>query len=101
MNRSIRMTPSISTHRAALQGYLVGLLGLLFVVTNAQSALTTGGSLTDISGIVLGLCAIGGGALGYFRPEQLSRGTEPAPAYLYVLAGIATVAFLASIFVML
>lgn len=101
MNSSTEITPSISIHRAALQGYLVGLLGLLLVVENVLSVLTTGGSLTDISGVVLGLCALGGGALGYFRPERLSRGTEPAPTYLYVLTGVATVAFLVSIFFIL
>ena len=93
--------PSISIHRATLQGYLMFLLGLLFVVENILSMFTTGLSLVDLSGIALGLFAIGGGALGYFRPEQLSRGTEPAPTYLYVLACIATVAFVYSIFFVL
>jgi len=87
------MSPSTSLHRAALQGYLIALLGLLFVIENALSVLTTGGSVTDISGIVLGLFAIGGGILGYFSPERFPHGSEPAPTYLYVLAGIATVAF--------
>jgi len=45
--------------------------------------LPTGGSLTDISGIALGFFAIGGGVLGYFRPDHLPGGTECAP-YLYV-----------------
>ncbi|WP_327050896.1 hypothetical protein [Halomicrococcus gelatinilyticus] len=88
---------SISIQRAALQGYLLILLGLLFVVENALSVLAASGSLTGISGVVLGLFAIGSGVLVYFRPDKVSRGTEPAPTYLYALAGVATIAFLFSI----
>jgi hypothetical protein len=89
---------SISLHRAAIQGYLIVLVGLVFVVENGLSVLTTDGSVTEMAGIVLGICAIGGGALGYFRPERFSRGTEPAPRYQYVLAGVATAAFVLTIF---
>ncbi|EMA45630.1 hypothetical protein C448_07332 [Halococcus morrhuae DSM 1307] len=92
---------SISIRRATFQGYLVFLLGMLLIVENVLSALTTGDFYTDIIGIALGLFAIGGGVLSYLRPEQLSRGTEPAPTYLYVIAGIATVAFVFWIFFML
>jgi len=97
MSSRFATVPSISLHRAAIQGYLVGLLGLLFVIENALSMLTTGGSVTDVSGIVLGLFAIGGAVLGYFSPQRFPRGTEPAPPYLYVLAGGATAAFAVTI----
>lgn len=96
MNSSSGRLASISIHRATLQGYLLVLVGFLFIVENALSVLRTGGTLTEISGIVLGLFAIGGGAVSYFDPDQFSRGTEPAPTYLYVLAGVATVAFIVS-----
>lgn len=93
MNNNTATASSISIHRAALTGYLILLLGLSLVVGNALSAFTAGMSLTNISGIALGLFGIGGGALGYFRPERFPRGADPAPTHLYVLAGIATVFF--------
>lgn len=93
MNNNTETVSSISIHRAALHGYLILLVGLLFGVESALSALTTGMSLFNIGGIVVGLYGIGGGALGYFRPEGFPRGTEPSPTYLYVLAGISTLAF--------
>jgi surface polysaccharide O-acyltransferase-like enzyme len=97
MNSSTVRGASISIQRATLQGYLLILLGLLFVVENAVSVLASKGSLTGISGVVLGLFAIGSGVLVYVRPEKVSRGTDPAPTYLYVLAGVVTIAFLFSI----
>lgn len=93
MTENTGAAPSVSIHKAALQGYLVFLLGVLLVSKNALSALTTGISLNGISGIVLGLFGIGGGAFGYFRPERFSHGAEPAPLYLYIIAGTASVAF--------
>lgn len=92
MNNNTATVSSISIHRAALHGYLILLVGLLFLVENAI-ALTAGMSLTAISGIALGLFGIGGGALGYFKPERFPHGAEPAPTYLYILAGVATVFF--------
>lgn len=92
MNNNTATASSISIHRAALEGYLILLVGLLFLVENGI-ALTAGMSLTNISGIALGLFGIAGGALGYFMPERFPRGTQPAPTHLYVLAGIATVFF--------
>jgi surface polysaccharide O-acyltransferase-like enzyme len=97
MNSSTVRGPSLPIQRATLQGYLLILLGLLFVVENAVSVLAASGSLTGISGVVLGFFAIGTGVLVSVRPENVSRGTEPAPTYLYVLAGVATIAFLFSI----
>ncbi len=79
--------------RVTLQGYLVLLVGLLFIVQNTRSAISTGVSIADGSGIVPGLFGIGSGVFGYLRPNQLPRGTEAAPPYLYALASIATVAF--------
>ena len=93
MNDGPTTFSSGSIHRGALQGYLIGLLGLLFVIENALSVLTVGWSVARLGGLVLGLCAIGGGVFGYFCPERFPHGTEPAPTYLYVLAGVATVAF--------
>ncbi|WP_089816187.1 hypothetical protein [Halomicrobium zhouii] len=97
MNGSSTTVPSVSIHRAALQGYLLVLLGFLFVIENALSVLTASVSGAHVSGLVLGLFGIGGGVLGYSSPERFPRGTEPAPTYLYVLAGVATVAFVFSI----
>lgn len=98
MNSSTTTADWVSAHRASLQGYLVVLVGLMLIAENVSSGVATGGFLTNVGGVVLGVLAVGGGAFGYLRPEQLPRGTEPAPGYLYVLAGVATVAFLLSMF---
>lgn len=93
MNDSLRGGRSVSVHQAALKGYLVSLVGAMLVVDNALSVLTAGVSLTASGGVVLGLFGIGGGALGYFRPERFPDGDKPASAFLYGIAGVASVAF--------
>ena len=98
VNSSNATAPSISIRRATLQGYLVFLLGLLLVIDNTLAALSTGTSLADISGTAVGLFAIGGGVLSHIRPERIPRGAESPPTYLYVLAGIASVAFVFATF---
>ena len=87
----------VSARRADLYGYLLFLPGLLFIVENAAAALTTGVSLAEIGGFVLGLFAIGTGVLVHFEPQRVSRGTEPTPSHLYVLAGVTTLAFAATV----
>ena len=91
------VSAAVSARRADLYGYLLVLPGLLFVVENVVAAQTTGVSLAEISGSVLGLFAIGTGVLVYFEPRRIPRGTEPAPTHLYVLAGVSTLAFTAAV----
>lgn len=86
-------TTALSLRRATLHGYVAVLLGVLFGAFGAPSVLATGRSAADVGTVVLGVLAVRSGVRGYFRPEQYPRGSESAPTYLYVLAGVATVAF--------
>ena len=83
----------ISIRRAHLHGYLVSLVGLLLLVEAASTALTAGLSLAVGCGGIVGLFAVGGGVLVSVAPDRHPRGSDPAPPQLYLIAGIATVAF--------
>jgi hypothetical protein len=87
--------PSVS--RATLHGYVVGLVGLAFVTEHAPAALR--GSVVGAAGVGLGLLALAAGALVGLQPERLARGSEAAPTALYLLAGAATAAAVATVVV--
>jgi hypothetical protein len=90
---------SISIRRADLVGYLMSLVGLMLIIDSVWTAFVSGVALGSIGEMTVGLSAIAGSIYGYFRPDEMPDGTEPAPLYLYVLASIATVAFVFWMFV--
>ncbi|MDS0294085.1 hypothetical protein [Halogeometricum luteum] len=85
--------PLPSVRRATLHGYVTVLLGTLLVAFGALSGPAVGRPTAEFGGIVLGILAVGSGVVGHIRPERFPRGTESAPTSLYLLAGVATVAF--------
>jgi hypothetical protein len=76
--------------RADIWSYIFVLLGIQIII---DYGLTSSGVALQIGGIVVGLSAIGGSVLNYLNPDNINNGSDPAPSYLFVLAGIATVAF--------
>lgn len=81
-----------SVRKADLNGYILVLIGLLFILDNGTILRQTGPNLALVSGKVFGVLAVGLGIYERRNPRDETQ-TEPAPRYLYGLAGIATVAF--------
>jgi len=88
-------SPAPSLNRATLQSYLIGLIGVIFVVGNAGTGLDDGYISPSTAGIVLGLLAIGAAVVTALQPERIHRGEEPAATHQYVLAAISTAATIA------
>ncbi|WP_249038753.1 hypothetical protein [Haloterrigena salifodinae] len=82
--------------RATLHGYLLLLVGLLFVV-EATVALTAGVSSAELGGLVFGLFGVGAGVLVSLEPRRVPRGMEPAPTSLCVIAAVATLGFVVAV----
>lgn len=82
--------------RVDLFAYVLALLGLSFVTEFAAGS--DGGSaaaVTSLGTALVGGCTALGALIVRRHPENVRRGTEPAPVFLYLIAGVATVAFLA------
>jgi len=93
---ALSATPVESVRRVDLFAYVLGLLGLSFVT---EFAAGSGGGSTETfvsaGAALIGLCAVLGAFHVRRHPQNVRRGTEPAPVFLYALAGVASVAFLA------
>lgn len=50
-------------------------------------------TVAGIAAIGMGLCASAGGVLMYLNPDGIEKGSDPAPGYMFIIAGIGTVAF--------
>lgn len=86
----------MNVRKADLNGYILVLVGLLFVLNNGMQLRETGPNMAAVGGTVLGFLTVGLGIYERRNPTDEAQ-TEPAPTYLYVLAGIATVAFVAAV----
>jgi hypothetical protein len=86
----------LGARKADLDGYVLVLVGLLFVLDNGMRVREVGQNLAAVGGVVLGMVAVTTGIYLRWHPTDESQ-TEPAPAYLYVLAGVATVAFIVAV----
>ena len=94
MSTALSATPVESVRRVDLFAYVLGLLGLSFVTEFAAGS--GGGSavtLVSAGAALMGLCVVLGAFHVRRHPQNVRRGTEPAPVFLYVLAGVATLAF--------
>jgi hypothetical protein len=87
-------SPSPRIRRADVFAYLFALMGLQFVGENTMTMLEKGTTLGAVSGATLGLFGLLAAGLIHRNPDELRQGNEPAPAYLYVLVVVATLAFL-------
>ena len=95
MSTALSSAPVEWIRRVDLFAYVLGLLGVSFLT---EFATWSGGSVETVASLgaaMVGLCTVAGALLVRRHPENVRRGTEPAPLFLYVLAGVATVAFLA------
>lgn len=79
-----------SISRASIYAYLASMPGLLYIAEAVHTVLASGPALSAVGRFVLGAFAVGGGLIVYRSPD-VHRGAEPAPWYLYVLAGLVTV----------
>ena len=86
--------PIVRISRASVFAYFYFLVGCLFVVENALTALVSGMTVVTAGGIVLGSCGILAGVLSYLRHQNHENGIEPASTSLLVLSAVATGAFL-------
>ncbi len=70
--------------------YVIGLMGVTFVVDNAIEILIHGVTTYAAGMGVIGLFALAAAAAVYRDPSNIRNGTEAAPAYLYVLPLVST-----------
>ena len=94
MSTALSATPVESVRRVDLFAYVLGLLGLSFV-TDAAAGSGSAEPFVSLGAALVGACVVIGAFHVRRHPENVRRGTEPAPVFLYVLAGVASVAFLA------
>ena len=95
MSTALSAAPVESVRRVDLFAYALGLLGVSFVPGFATDG--GGGSaatLVSAGAALMGICVVLGAFHVRRHPENVRRGTEPAPVFLYLLAGVASVAFL-------
>jgi hypothetical protein len=84
--------PTERIRRVDLLAYVVGVMGVTFVADNAVDVLTEEASAYAVGMGTVGVFALVAAASFYRDPSNLRKGTEPAPAYLYVLPVVSTVA---------
>jgi len=84
--------PTEHISRAALMAYLFGIMGVTFVIDNAISMLVHGVTTYAAGMASLGLFALVATGFMVRNPDTFRKGDEPAPAYLYVLPLLSTVA---------
>ncbi|SDM40693.1 hypothetical protein SAMN04487949_1556 [Halogranum gelatinilyticum] len=87
------MTELPAVRKIDVLAYLLVLFGLNFVTEYGLKILTDGPTVPTLAGLVFALTVVAGGLYARVDPE-FETTTEPAPWYLYVVAGIGTVAFL-------
>lgn len=94
MSTVLSSAPVAWIRRVDLFAYVLGLLGVSFLTefaTGSGSAET----VASLGAALVGVCVVLGALVVRRHPGNVRRGTEPAPAFLHVLAGVATVASLA------
>ncbi|ERG94027.1 hypothetical protein [Haloquadratum walsbyi] len=85
-------------NQATVTGYGIGLVGLLTVIQYAgviETSLSVFDQGVILSGgiVALGVCLMIIGVLISVRPEEIHRGTERAPLWLFLAIAFETVAF--------
>lgn len=81
--------------RADAFAYTQFLMGVLFIVYFGLSSITSSTTIGAVSGVAaigVGLIVIAGSILTWLHPNSIPKGTDPAPRYLLLLAGIGTIA---------
>jgi hypothetical protein len=81
--------------RVDLFAYVLALLGLSFLTEFVAFGGGSAETVASVGAAIVGGCAVLGALVVRRHPENLRRGAEPAPVFFYLLAGVATVAFLA------
>lgn len=92
MATALSEPPTDHISRADLMAYLFGLMGVTFVIDNAISLLVHGVTTYAAGMASLGLFALVATGFIVRNPDTLRKGSEPAPAYLYALPLLSTVA---------
>ena len=95
MSTALSAAPVESVRRVDLFAYVLGLLGVSLVTEFVAGG--DGGSaatLVSVGATLMGACVVLGAFHVRRHPENVRRGTEPAPVFLYLIAGVASVAFL-------
>jgi hypothetical protein len=96
VSTALSNAPFETVRRVDLFAYALGLLGLLFVTEFAAGS--DGGSaatLASAGAALVGLCVVLGAFHVRRHPENVRRGADPAPVFLYLIVGVESVAFLA------
>ena len=94
MSRALSATPLESVRRVDLFAYVLALLGLSFVPEFAADGGGSAATLASAGAALVCLCVVLGAFHVRRHPENVRRGAEPAPVFLYLIAGVASVAFL-------
>jgi len=95
MASAFSATPVERVRRVDLFAYVFGLLGLSFVTESVTAGGGSGSTLASVGAALVGAFAVLGALHVRRHPENVRRGTEPAPLFLYALATVATIAFFA------
>jgi drug/metabolite transporter (DMT)-like permease len=94
VSTALSSAPVERIRRVDLFAYVLALLGVSFVTEFAAGGGGSAAAVTSVGAAIVGVCAIVGALHVRRHPENVRRGTESAPVFLYLLAGVATVAFL-------
>jgi len=93
MATPLSRTPVESVRRVHLFAYLVALLALAWGIDLVETVASEGATAYTV-GLALVVCSTLGATVVLVRtPENLRRGTDPAPVYLWALAAVSTAAF--------
>jgi len=90
MATALSSPPSERVRRVDVLAYVFGLMGIVYVGEFALATLAATPTAYEAGMAALGGFAFLGSAHMYRNPDTLRNGTEPAPAYLYVLPVVST-----------
>jgi len=93
VSTALSAAPVESVRRVDLFAYVLGLLGLSFVTEAAAAGNGSAETFVSLGAALVGACVALGAVHVRRHPQNVRHGTEPAPVFFYLIAGVATLAF--------
>lgn len=90
MATALSRAPAERVTRAALLAYVFALMGVGFAADPVVTLVADGITLLAAGRLLFSCCVVGNAVVMLRNPDELRRGRDPAPMYLWMLAGVST-----------